>query len=72
MTGARDRLPAPGLMTPADIVRLGVPAATVRDWVRRRRLARAGGSPRYPTYRTEDVAPLIEARAARLHAGIPN
>lgn len=65
MTGARARIPAPGLMTRADIEALGVPPATVRDWVRRGRLARAGGSARYPTYRTGDVAPLIEARAAR-------
>ncbi len=63
MTGARDRLPRPGLLTRADVEALGVPAATLRDWVRRGRLTRAGGSVRYPTYRAEDVGPLIEARA---------
>ncbi len=65
MTGARDRLPRPGLLTRADVEALGVPAATLRSWVHRGRLVAVGGSALYPWFRTEDVAPLIEARAAR-------
>ncbi|MFD8318613.1 helix-turn-helix domain-containing protein [Kitasatospora purpeofusca] len=61
----RDRIPPAGLLTTDDITRLGVPAATVRDWVRRGRLQHAGGTARFPRYRVEDVLPLVEARAAR-------
>ncbi|WP_033818894.1 helix-turn-helix domain-containing protein [Kitasatospora sp. MBT63] len=66
MTGARTRTPPPGYLTTQQITALGVPAATVRDWVRRGRLTAApGGTVRYPWYRTDDVLPLIEARAVR-------
>ncbi|MFF1792646.1 hypothetical protein ACFVXQ_00135 [Kitasatospora sp. NPDC058263] len=61
----RDRIPPAGMLTMADIARLGVPTATVRDWVRRSRLARAGGTARYPRFRATDVVPLLEAWSAR-------
>ncbi|MGV9271567.1 helix-turn-helix domain-containing protein, partial [Kitasatospora sp. NPDC003701] len=54
-----------GLLTMDDVARLGVPAATVRDWVRRGRLRKAGGTARYPRFRATDIVPLIEAWTPR-------
>ncbi|MFE4397196.1 MULTISPECIES: DNA-binding protein [Streptomycetaceae] len=60
MTGPRDRIPAAGRVTMADLVRLGVPAPTVRGWVRQGRLTRIGGSTRYPEYDAPVALDLIE------------
>ncbi|MFE2352225.1 type IV toxin-antitoxin system AbiEi family antitoxin domain-containing protein [Kitasatospora cineracea] len=60
-TPARYRLPPPGVLATRDIAAMGVPPAIVRDWVRRGRLHRCGGSPHYPWYRADDVAPLVAA-----------
>lgn len=46
----------PGLLTPSMAARLcGVKPATIRDWVRRGVLTRAGGTPKRPYYRVKDV-----------------
>lgn len=46
----------PGLLTTSMAARLcSVKPATIRDWVRRGILARAGGTPRCPYYRVNDV-----------------
>ncbi|MEV0441820.1 helix-turn-helix domain-containing protein [Streptomyces spectabilis] len=46
----------PGLLTTRQAAQAcGVAPATIRDWVRRDLLRRAGGSPRRPYYRVDDV-----------------
>ncbi|MGW2544184.1 type IV toxin-antitoxin system AbiEi family antitoxin domain-containing protein [Kitasatospora sp. NPDC001574] len=65
MTHPRDRIPPPGLITTAQLGALGVPPDVVRNWVRHGRLRRAGGSQRYPWYRTEDTIALVEAYVPR-------
>ncbi|MFF9894958.1 helix-turn-helix domain-containing protein [Streptomyces longispororuber] len=46
----------PGLLTTTQAAQAcGVTPATIRDWVRRRILHPAGGSPRRPYYRVDDV-----------------
>ncbi|MFE2106658.1 hypothetical protein ACFXAF_12435 [Kitasatospora sp. NPDC059463] len=60
-TGPRTRVPPPGRITRAQLEALGVPAETVRTWVHRSRLARVGGSPRYPEYDATQALALVEA-----------
>lgn len=46
----------PGLLTTTQAAQAcGVTPATIRDWIRRGILHRAGGSPRRPYYRVDDV-----------------
>lgn len=71
MTRARDRLPPPGLLTTQDLTTMGIPLDLVRSWVRRRRLARAGGTDRHPWYRAEDIAPLAAAWQTRRRTSPP-
>ncbi|MFJ8110441.1 helix-turn-helix domain-containing protein [Streptomyces sp. NPDC096132] len=53
----------PGYLTAHQAARvLGVDLATVRQLVRRGKLARAGGTPRQPWYATEDVAAYAASR----------
>lgn len=52
----------PGLLTASMAARLcSVQPATIRDWVRRGILTRAGGTPKRPYYRVNDV---VQARFA--------
>lgn len=60
MTGPRDRVPPTGRLTRADLERLGVPAPTVRGWVRKGCLSRIGGSERYPEFDAEAALALVE------------
>ncbi|MFF2612677.1 hypothetical protein [Kitasatospora sp. NPDC058046] len=61
----RHRVPPADQLTAADLARLGIPAATVRDWRRRGRLQAVGGTERYPRYRATDVLPLVQAWQTR-------
>lgn len=52
----------PGLLTTSMAAHAcGVKPATIRDWVRRGLLARAGGSPKRPYYRVPDVTEAMLA-----------
>ncbi|MFD6874519.1 MULTISPECIES: MerR family transcriptional regulator [unclassified Streptomyces] len=54
-------LPPGQLTTTTAALACGVQPATIRDWVRRGLLVRAGGTPKRPIYRLQDV---LRARAA--------
>ncbi|WP_055527181.1 MerR family transcriptional regulator [Streptomyces graminilatus] len=57
----------PGLLTASMAARAcGVKPATIRDWVRRGILTRAGGSPKRPYYRVTDVTEaMLAAKPSR-------
>ena len=52
----------PGLLTTSLAAQAcGVKPDTIRDWVRRGVLKRAGGSPRRPIYRVDDILAAKQA-----------
>ncbi|MFE5675091.1 MerR family transcriptional regulator [Streptomyces erythrochromogenes] len=52
----------PGLCTTTTAaLACGVQPATIRDWVRRGLLSRAGGTPKRPIYRVRDVLAARDA-----------
>lgn len=64
-----DSYAPPGHLTTRQVaLLLGVTPGAVRQLVYRRRLKRAGGTPRHPWYRTEDVAALAAERRTRTAA----
>ncbi|MER6198009.1 MerR family transcriptional regulator [Streptomyces sp. NPDC001586] len=54
-------LPPGQLTTSTAALACGVQPATIRDWVRRGLLARAGGTPKRPIYRVTDVLAARDA-----------
>ncbi|WP_157882155.1 hypothetical protein [Streptomyces rubellomurinus] len=55
----RNRVPATGRITAADLGRLGVPAPTIRSWVHRGSLTRIGGTTRYPEFDAAQALRLV-------------
>ncbi|WP_327403840.1 helix-turn-helix domain-containing protein [Streptomyces sp. NBC_01288] len=54
-------LPPGQLTTSQAAMACGVKPDTIRDWVRRGVLKRAGGSPRRPIYRVDDILAAQQA-----------